>query len=243
MIPVSRPDEPPTFHEQCRVKGQKWLATHLPGGDERLPNYWRQFLPQLCEGFRHRCGYLAMLDLDGTVDHFLSTDNQRHLAYEWTNYRYATGWLNSSKQTLDAAILDPFLVREEWFEVDLASLHLRVTRAVPKRLVSLASYSINRLGLDYGRRTIFKRQYYYNKYTSGEFPLDWLNQIAPLIVTAVRRKRLLTHLGSHPSVSRYDIAILCDVNILRAAELAIVCRLAGHLCAVGRGRHVRYRIA
>jgi hypothetical protein len=129
-----------------------------------------------------------MLDLDGTVDHFLSTDKQRHLAYEWTNYRYATGWLNSSKQTLDAEILDLFLVREEWFEVDLASLHLRVTRAVPKRLAALASYTINRLGLDYGRRTILKREYYYNRYANGEFPLDYLDQIAPLIATAVRRE-------------------------------------------------------
>ena len=57
-----------------------------------------------------------MLDLDGTVDHFLSTDQRRDLAYEWTNYRYATGWLNSSKQTLDQEILDGSKERQDSIE-------------------------------------------------------------------------------------------------------------------------------
>src|SRR3954454_5194437 len=126
---------------------QQWLAAHPLGGSERLPNHWRHFLPELSAGFQHRCGYLAMLDLDGTVDHFLSTDSHRHLAYEWSNYRYATGWLNSSKQNVDRRILDPFEVREEWFEVDLDSLHLKLTGAVPARIRPRAVYTLERLRL------------------------------------------------------------------------------------------------
>jgi hypothetical protein len=243
MIPVAAPAEPVNFHDACRLLGQRWLANHPPGGGERLPNYWRQFIPDLCAGFGHRCGYLAMLDLDGTVDHFLSTDQQRHLAYEWANYRYATGWLNSSKQNLDQQVLDLFQVREEWFEIDLASLHLQMTAAVPKRLAGIAAYTLRRLGLDYRRRTMWKREFYYNKYQAGEFPLAYLEQVAPLIATAVRREQLLAHLAVNPSVSRQEMAALCGVTLPRAIELTRVWRLAGHLQAIGRGRHVRYRRA
>jgi len=184
-----------------------------------------------------------MLDMNGTVDHFLSTSApaSRHLAYEWSNYRYATGWLNSSKQALDMECLDPFEVREEWFEVDLASLHLRTTPVVPRRISSRVSAMIRRLGLDYGRRTLKTRDFYYQNFLTGEFTLSNLEQFAPLIATAVRRERLLTHLTANPPVSREDVANICAASAARASELAIIWRLAGHLRAVGRGRNVRYR--
>jgi hypothetical protein len=241
MIPVRRTRPPAGFAAKCHRPGLRWLATHPPGSGERLPNYWRLFLPELCAAFHNRCGYLAMLDLNGTVDHFLSTDNQRHLAYEWSNYRYATGWLNSSKQNVDQAVLDPFQVREEWFEVDLASLHLRITPAVPRRLTTRAAYTIIRLGLDHGRRTIINRQFYYGQFRSGQFPLAYLEQVAPLIATAVRRDQILTHLAAKPSVSRQEIANICSTTVLRATALARIWRLAGHLRAIGRGRNVRYQ--
>jgi hypothetical protein len=243
MIPVEETDPPANFDAECRQPGLRWLAAHPPWGGDRLPNYWREFIPDLCNAFHKRCGYLAMLDMNGTVDHFLSTDSQRHLAYEWSNYRYATGWLNSSKQTLDQAILDPFEVMEEWFEVDLASLHLKVTPAIPKRLARRAAFTINRLGLDYGRRTIQNRTHYYTEYRNGAFPLDYLEQIAPLLATAVRRETLRAHLAATPSVSRQDIADVCSTTHTRAMALARIWRLAGHLRALGRGRNVRYQLA
>lgn len=45
-----------------------------------------------------RCGYSAMFEPVGTVDHFVSVDEDMQLAYDWGNYRYASGWINSSKQ-------------------------------------------------------------------------------------------------------------------------------------------------
>jgi hypothetical protein len=235
------PAVPPTFNQRCRDRGRQWLANHPPNGSERLPNYWREFIPDLCRGFGFRCGYLAMLDLNGTVDHFLSTEKNRHLAYEWSNYRYATGWLNSSKQTLDEEVLDPLAVREEWFEIDLASLHLRLTLAVPARLKDIAAFTIRRLNLDWGRRTIFNREQYYKRYRSGEFPLDYLQQVAPLIATAVRRDMLMAYFTVHDTIARGDVGSTCGVSVGRGGELATVWRLAGHLEALGRGRNVRYR--
>jgi hypothetical protein len=184
-----------------------------------------------------------MLDANGTVDHFLSTDQNRHLAYEWTNYRYATGWLNSSKQNVDDQVLDPLAVREEWFELDLASLHLRLTPAVPARIRPTAEFTLRRLGLNYGRRTMEIRQHYYSQFTSGAFPLDYLEQIAPLIAVAVRRQRLLDHLAVNTDIARRDVGGVCGTTQARGEELASIWRLAGHIAAVGRGPHVRYRIA
>jgi hypothetical protein len=235
------PPVPPTFNERCRDPGLRWLAAHPPNVLEKLPNYWREFIPDLCAGFNDRCGYLAMLDYNGTVDHFRSTKKNRTLAYDWSNYRYATGWLNSSKQTLDEEVLDPLAVREEWFEIDLASLHLRLTPAVPARLRAIAGFTIRRLKLNWRRRIIFIRQKYFSSYSSGEFPLDYLQKVAPLLATAVRREKLLSYLSLNNSIARRDVGGICGVSASRGGELATIWRLAGHLVAQGRGRNVWYR--
>jgi len=45
----------------------------------------------------------------GTVDHFVSCNEDRQQAYEWSNYRYVEGWFNSSKsKRLSSQLLDPF---------------------------------------------------------------------------------------------------------------------------------------
>jgi hypothetical protein len=242
MIPVALPPEPPTFDATCRVRGNDWLAAH-PDPEDDPPSYWRAFLPDLCAGFGNRCAYLAMWDLNGTVDHYLSVADRRDLAYEWSNYRYATAWLNSSKQALDRQVLDPIRVRDEWFEIDLASLHLRLTPAVPARIRPVAEFTVRRLKLDYGRRVIEQRRTYRNLFEQGDMDLEDLDREAPLIATAVRRERLLTHLTAHPSVSREEVDAVCQTTEQRSKELLRIWRCAGHLVRNGRGRGVRYRRA
>lgn len=242
MIPVAPPAEPATFDAECRVPGNAWLATHPDG--RRPPDHWRHFLGDLCAGFGNRCGYLAMLDMTGTVDHFQSTSRHRDLTYEWSNYRYATGWLNSSKQTLDGEVLDPFQVREAWFEIDLPTLHLRLTAAVPARVRPRATETIRRLHLDYGDRVMRSREFYHGAYRNGEFTLDFLERVAPMIATAVRRESLRTHLTTNPPVGRSDAATICQVSLNRAAALLRIWREAGHLVpAGGRRATTVYRLA
>ena len=43
---------------------------------------------------------------DGEVDHFLSKKNRPDLTYDWNNFRYCSGAVNSSKGTLDDRVLD-----------------------------------------------------------------------------------------------------------------------------------------
>ncbi len=241
MIRVAPSTEPANFHQSCRQPGNAWLVGN-PDPQAKLPNHWRQFIPDLAAGFGNRCGYLAMWDLIGTVDHYLSTHTNRTLAYEWSNYRYATGWVNSSKQALGSEILDPFRVREEWFEIDLASLHLQATSAIPPTFRERATFTLKRLQLKHGPRVIKQRQTYYGLYQAGQMPLGLLEIMAPLLATAVRREMLRTHLATNPPVSRAQAAQICQVTIAQIIPLLRSWRLVGHLVAQGHGRAVRYRL-
>ena len=105
MIPVKPVDEPLEFDGKARTPGIAWLQKN-PNA-KRPIDYWSQFKPALADGFNNLCGYSAMFEPVGTVDHFLSCKNHPERSYEWSNYRFAQGWINSSKRKIDDAILDP----------------------------------------------------------------------------------------------------------------------------------------
>lgn len=130
-----------------------------------------------------------MLDpTGGTVDHYLSFKNYRHLAYKWSNYRFASGTMNAVKRTADDAVLDPYSVRAGWFEIILPSLQMRVTDRVPKELRAKAEYTLTRLKLRDGEKIIRWRQHWYEMYQRGLLTLDGLREVAPLIAEAVERQ-------------------------------------------------------
>lgn len=89
MIPVARVPEPAGFDEQVRKRGNQWLAEHPDA--ERPHDYWSPFREVLAEGFKQLCGYAAMEDFSGTVDHFHAFKTHPALAYEWSKWyrRYA----------------------------------------------------------------------------------------------------------------------------------------------------------
>lgn len=188
MIPVSPVQEPADFDTQARKPGHAWLAANP---DKKRPrDYWSPFRPALEDGFGKRCGYAAMLDpTGGTVDHYLSCDRYRHLAYEWDNYRFVSATLNASKQTADDAVLDPYQVGAGWFEIQLPSLQMHTTTAVPPALRAKANYTLTRLKLRDGERIIRWRQAWYEMYLRGEITLEGLRGVAPLIATAVEKLR------------------------------------------------------
>jgi len=187
MIPVSPPPEPPNFEAQARQPGNRWLATHR---DKKRPrDYWSSFKSDLANGFNHLCGYSAMYEPIGTVDHYLSFDNYPHLAYEWSNYRYAAQWINSSKRTLDEQIIDPFQVGEDWFEIILPSLQLVVTENVPLSERERAEFTLQRLHLQDDERVIRQRQQWYQLYLDGDLTLTGLEKKAPLIARAIRKQQ------------------------------------------------------
>ena len=182
--PTSCPDG---FEENCRQRGLAWLAEN-PNA-ERPCDFWSDFKFKLADAFGQLCAYSCMFEPVGTVDHFLSWKKHPQRAYDWENYRFSSGWINSSKQTVDDAILDPFQVGDDWFEIQLPSLQLALTDAVPEEHRARAEYTLVRLHLRDDERVIRQRQVWYGLYQEGTLMLDGLRKLAPLIARAVEKQR------------------------------------------------------
>lgn len=177
---------PPHFEEAVGEPGRAWLAEHPTG---RPPGYWQRVYHDVSRAFDGLCAYSVIyLSHAGTVDHWVSIDEDRSLAYAWSNYRHSAGWVNSSKQALPASdLLDPFEVEDEWFEVILPSLQLVVTDACPAGVRPRAEYTIRRLRLRDGERAIAGRQAYMELYRAGGVTLEQLDVFCPLLARALRR--------------------------------------------------------
>ncbi|WP_208729785.1 hypothetical protein [Corallococcus exercitus] len=135
-----------------------------------------------------RCAYTAMwLGSPGTADHFVSIDEDRSLAYEWSNLRYSVGWLNSRKKALvSRRLLDPFEVQDGWFAILLPSLQLQVTDRCPPALRVRAGETLRLLGLDHDERVVRYRRQWLHEYEQRRVSLDFLEDKAPLVARAVR---------------------------------------------------------
>ena len=187
MIHFDLTPEPPHFDETVRQPGLQWLESHAQF--QRLEPYWNSVKPNLADAFDQLCGYSAMFEPVGTVDHYLSIKNHRTQAYEWGNYRFSTGWINSSKQSADQAVLDPFEVEDGWFEILLPSLQLKLSDTIPEAHRAKAVYTLDRLHLRDDERVIRQRREWYRMYQDGELTLGGLRKKAPLIARAIEREK------------------------------------------------------
>lgn len=187
MIPVPNPiPEPKEFEEKCRAAGNAWLTDNPDC--KRPSDYWSPFRLALANGFSHRCGFGAMWISSGTVDHFVSWNEDKSLAYEWSNYRYVEGWVNSSKSKKKSAdLLDPFEVGDGWFEILLPSMQLVLTDAIPAALRAKAEYTLKNLPIRDDERILHTRREWYRMYQEG-MPLKLLREKAPLIAAAVEKQ-------------------------------------------------------
>jgi hypothetical protein len=184
VIRVAKVRKPADFDANVKAPGDQWLKTN-PGA-KRPKALWEPYTATLSKAYGDRCGYAAMLDpTGGSVDHYLSFKNHRSLAYEWSNYRFASNTLNSSKRNADATVLDPHEVKPGWFKILLPSLQMVVTGAVPKSHMAKAEFTLKRLKLRDGERIIRWRKSWYQMYLAGNLTLEGLRDVAPLIAEAV----------------------------------------------------------
>jgi hypothetical protein len=84
-------------------------------------------------------------------------------------------------------ILDPFDVQDGWFVIQLPSLQLLATDAIPQEYRDLASFTLDKLGLRDGEVVVRYRREWFQMYQQGKLPLDGLREVAPLIAVAVER--------------------------------------------------------
>ena len=188
------------YEAKVRGPGSRWLAQNPllpPKPDEpppkpkRPPSYWLEVRDDLADAFHERCAYTAMwLSHPGEVDHFISIDEDRTKLYEWENFRYCAGWLNSSKKNIRSTqILDPVAVEDDWFELMLPSLELRVTERCPEDLRERAEFMLDRLKLRNGpevRRFRLAMLKLYER--DGPSVLPHIDEWAPLLARAIRKQ-------------------------------------------------------
>lgn len=185
MMHFDRPDEPPGFDANVRRKGADWLSSHPDA--KRPRDYWSPYRPKLAEGFKQLCAYTSMYEPVGTVDHFISCDEDRAQAYEWSNYRFAAQWVNSSKRKASSlSVLDPFEVQDGWFEIQLPSLQLVLTDVVPNDCRERAEVTLKLLHLRDDERVLSQRRHWYAEYQRNQ-DLEVLRVHAPLIARAVEK--------------------------------------------------------
>jgi hypothetical protein len=185
VIPVRPVPEPANFDQAARKPGQAWLASHPDA--ERPHDYWSPFRADLATGFADRCGYSAMYEPSGTVDHYVSYRSDPAQAYEWSNYRYAAQWLNSSKKKQE--VLDPYLVGPDWFEIQLPSLQLIATDRIPLPFRPIVERMKQSFPIFHDERIIRQRRQWYRMYQDGKLTLDGLREAAPLIAAAVEKQQ------------------------------------------------------
>lgn len=187
-MPVARVPAPSTFASVSQ-RGNDWLARN-PASTQRPPAYWREFNLDLGEGFKFLCGYMTLWTTDGTVDHFVSIKEDRARAYDWDNYRYVAGWVNSSKQdVVSTEILDPYEVEEGWFEILLPTLELVVTSKVPPEKRARAEQTLKSLPIGRDARAIKRRGIYYDEYLKKKIDLAQLWKRAPLLAAAIEKQQ------------------------------------------------------
>jgi len=188
MKRVTPVNEPAKFDERCRKRGRKWLKANPKY--RRPQDYWSEFEPELRAAFDDRCGYCAMVTMKSQVDHFvpvaiLKEQGKDRLAYEWSNFRYGEGIINQRKSS--HLVLDPFKVKDHWFEILLPSLQLVLTSAVPAAQRALAEFTIKKLGLQNSEVVVRYRAKWFEMYRDKKLLLAGLREVAPLVARAVER--------------------------------------------------------
>ena len=210
MIPVDNPiPEPEDFEQKCRQAGKKWLLANQ--NETRPKDFWSPFRLKLAAGFLDRCGYGAMYIPSGQVDHHASIDEDRSQSYEWSNFRYIDGWINSAKSKRKVIeLLDPFEVQEGWFELELPSLQLKTTDAMPAEYRKRAANTLCFLHLGHDERIVRQRRAWLEMYEQGT-PLEVIRQRAPLIAAAIEKRNRLD--GSSGGNNNYNEgSIQIEVN-------------------------------
>ena len=198
VTPLTLQNEPPLFNGNCRQPGALWLAAHPKEDPHKMSAWWSQFQPDLARHFHYRCGWLATsIELGGIVEHWLSCGPRQgtpsphcQLAFEWTNYRYTTGVINSLKGTLDNQILDPCEVQPGWFEVLLPSFELVPTDQIPGQFKARAKTTVEKLQLRRYKAQFTRWRWYERCWNHGNPDLETLRSDAPLVAAAIEKARL-----------------------------------------------------
>lgn len=196
MIPVEPAPEPEKFDRQVRRKGQAWLREkgwnpgEAPPEVSKLPAYWTAFTETLFEAYSGICAYYAFYieasSGAATTDHFVAKTSHAGLAYEWSNYRFASLAANRAKRDYDD-VIDPFVLEPGTFLLNLASGAVSCATSVSPSDALLVEATINRLKLN-SPRLQKMRASHFTMYLRGHCGLDYLARTSPFVYQELLRQ-------------------------------------------------------
>lgn len=192
MIRVDPKPEYPRFKAEVRAPGAAFLATcPKPTSEQfRNKNFWNRAAKDLHAAYSGICAYTAMyLPDQGSVDHFLPKTSHPQLAYEWSNFRLASGRVNATKGN-SSAILDPFLIQDDWFYMDIPACLLRPNPALPKQLRAQIATTINSLRLNQDDNYVQERCNILIDYARADISQTFLQRRYPFLAKEVTRQGL-----------------------------------------------------
>lgn len=192
MIRVAARPEYPGFDAEVRQPGAAFLLQcSAPNSKEfSKKNYWSRAAKELHAAYGGVCAYTAMyLTEQGSVDHFYPKNSYPQLAYEWSNYRLASGRVNNAKSN-QTNILDPLLLQDDWFFLNLPSCMLKANQNLDKALRSRVNSTINGLKLNSDDYYAQERCNILIEYAKGEITLSFLKRRYPFLAKEVLRQKL-----------------------------------------------------
>jgi len=196
VIPVTPQPEPPHFDARVRQPGQAFLrraSTPINWEKHKHQHFWTRLIEDIYNAYGGICAYSAhWIPRDGggsTVDHFLPKSNPANYAqaYEWDNYRLAARPYNSNKGT--NTIVDPFVVKPEWFILDLPSLLIKIGSGImlsDRVTAGLICHTIGVLKLN-EYISVKAREDWVKCFLDG-IPFRHLEQRAPFIAYELKRQ-------------------------------------------------------
>ena len=116
-------------------------------------------------------------------------------AYEWRNYRLASSKMNARKGDF-GAVLDPFDIKDHWFELKLTGFQVKPARGLPDALRDQIWDTVKRLRLN--DRDCWKgRERDAERYWRGEVSLRVLREDSPFVARELHRqgRRLAGDIG------------------------------------------------
>lgn len=159
---------------------------------EKFPQSWTKVLEYLWKSYDGVCNFCCLYIEEGTgdrtVDHMIARRRNWRLAYEWSNFRLACRVMNSNKGD-STAVLDPFLVEDGWFALELAGFQVvpgpKAMGAVRERVERTIEFlKLNREGR-IGRQM---ERYWDDYWAEKPIPFRYLKARAPFLASEMLRQ-------------------------------------------------------
>jgi 5-methylcytosine-specific restriction endonuclease McrA len=197
VIRVEPRPEYPDFDAEVRKPGYAFLGQNPNPTSEqfRKKNYWSRALPELHAAYAGICAYTcAYLPDNGSVDHFVPKASSPARAYEWDNFRLCSGRVNSTKGN-SAEVLDPFVIQDGWFTLDIPSCLIKPNPDLPHDVRAGVRGTVNALRLNSDDLYVQERCAILVALAEEHISLDFVRRRYPFLAKEVERQGLTDQLG------------------------------------------------